>query len=85
MLRKLLIAAAVCGLAAVPAGAATSTRGAPSEVVSQAVLMPGVAYQRVVEYTSHGPVVLDVVTAPKPDGTLYTDRKSTRLNSSHRT
>jgi flagellar hook assembly protein FlgD len=72
VLRKLLIAAAVSGLAALPAGAATSTRGAPSEVVAQGVLMPGVAYQRVAEYTSHGPVVLDVVTAPKPDGTLYT-------------
>ena len=34
--------------------------------------MPGVGFQRVVQYTSHGPVVLDVVTAPKPDGTLYT-------------
>jgi hypothetical protein len=34
--------------------------------------MPGVTYQRKVEFTAHGPVVLDVVTAPKPDGTLYT-------------
>ncbi len=34
--------------------------------------MPGVSYQRQVEYTAHGPVVLDVVTAPRPDGTLYT-------------
>jgi flagellar hook assembly protein FlgD len=34
--------------------------------------MPGVSYQREVEYTPHGPVVLDVVTAPRPDGSLYT-------------
>lgn len=34
--------------------------------------MPGVTYQRQVEFTPHGPVVLDVVTAPKPDGNLYT-------------
>jgi flagellar hook assembly protein FlgD len=34
--------------------------------------MPGVSYQREVEFTPHGPVVLDVVTAPRPDGTLYT-------------
>ena len=34
--------------------------------------MPGVSYQRQVEYTPHGPVVLDVVTAPRPDGSLYT-------------
>ena len=34
--------------------------------------MPGVSYQRQVEFTPHGPVVLDVVIAPKPDGSLYT-------------
>src|SRR5205823_5467314 len=34
--------------------------------------MPGVGYQRQVEFTPHGPVVLDVVTAPRPDGALYT-------------
>ena len=34
--------------------------------------MPGVTYERQTEFTPHGPVVLDVVTAPKPDGSLYT-------------
>src|SRR3954465_7521790 len=34
--------------------------------------MPGVTYQRQVEFTPHGPVVVDVVTAPRPDGSLYT-------------
>ena len=34
--------------------------------------MPSVSYQRQVEFTPHGPVVLDVVTAPRPDGSLYT-------------
>src|SRR4051812_41188477 len=34
--------------------------------------MPGVTYQREVQFTPRGPVVLDVVTAPRPDGTLYT-------------
>src|SRR3954471_21045744 len=34
--------------------------------------MPGVSYQRQVEFTPHGPVVVDVVTAPRPDGSLYT-------------
>ncbi len=75
VVRKLLIAAAA-GLAALPAvssaGAMTSTRGVARQIVEQSVLMPGVGYQRVVEYTPHGPVVLDVVTAPRPDGTLYT-------------
>jgi flagellar hook assembly protein FlgD len=33
--------------------------------------MPGVTYTREVDFTSRGPIVLDVVTAPKPDGSLY--------------
>jgi hypothetical protein len=33
--------------------------------------MPGVTYTREVDFTSRGPIVLDVVTAPKPDGTVY--------------
>ena len=72
MLRKLLIAVAVAGLGALPAGAATSTRSAASQIVAQSLLMPGVGYQRQVEFTPRGPVVLDVVTAPRPDGSLYT-------------
>ena len=63
VLRKLLIAAALAGIAAVPAGA---------QVTAQSLLMPGVSYQRQVEFTPHGPVVLDVVIAPRPDGSLYT-------------
>ena len=31
----------------------------------------GVTYTREVDFTSRGPIVLDVVTAPKPDGKLY--------------
>ena len=34
-------------------------------------LLPGVTYTREVDITAAGPVVLDVVTAPKPDGTVY--------------
>ena len=52
-----------------PAGAA---QGISAQVVAQSLLMPGVSYQREVEFTPHGPVVLDVVTAPRPDGSLYT-------------
>ena len=33
--------------------------------------MPGVTYTREVDFTSSGPIVLDVVTAPQPDGQLY--------------
>lgn len=72
MLRKLLIAVAVAGLGVLPAGAATSTRSTASQIVAQSLLMPGVGYQRQVEFTPGGPVVLDVVTAPRPDGSLYT-------------
>ncbi len=63
MLRKVVIAALAFGALALPAHAQTS---APK------LLMPNVTYQRQVEFTSRGPVVLDVVTAPKPDGSLYT-------------
>jgi Phosphodiester glycosidase len=62
VLRQLAIAAAV-GIVATPASA---------QVPSQTLLMPGVTYERQVEFTPHGPVVLDVVTAPRPDGALYT-------------
>jgi Phosphodiester glycosidase len=37
---------------------------------STQVLMPGVSYSRQVQFTAHGPVVLHVVTAPRPTG-LY--------------
>jgi hypothetical protein len=69
VLRKLVIAAALTGVAAVPAGAA---RTGAAQIVAQSLLMPGVSYQREVQFTPHGPVVLDVVTAPRPDGSLYT-------------
>ena len=72
MLRKLLIAVVAAGLGTLPAGAATSTRSAASQIVAQSLLMPGVGYQRQVEFTPRGPVVLDIVTAPRPDGSLYT-------------
>jgi flagellar hook assembly protein FlgD len=72
VLRKLLIAVALAGLAALPAAASSTVRGATTQIVAQSLLLPGVSYQRKVEYTPHGPVVLDIVTAPRPDGSLYT-------------
>jgi Phosphodiester glycosidase len=63
VLRKLVIAAAFAGLVATPASAQPSM---------QTLLMPGVTFERQVEFTPHGPVVLDVVTAPRPDGSQYT-------------
>jgi flagellar hook assembly protein FlgD len=71
VLLKVLIAVALAGLVALPASAAPSVRGAASQTAVPTLLMPGVSYERQVEVTPHGPVVLDVVTAPKPDGTLY--------------
>lgn len=70
MLRKLLILAVLLGVLALPADAAR--RRTAQTIGSQQLLMPGVTYQRQVQFTSRGPVVLDVVTAPKPDGSLYT-------------
>jgi flagellar hook assembly protein FlgD len=69
---KVLIAVVLAGLIALPTSAAPSVRGGAIQIGVQSLLMPGVSYQRQVEYTPHGPVVLDVVTAPKPDGKLYT-------------
>jgi hypothetical protein len=69
VLRRLVFAAVLAAVVALPAAAA---RRAAPDVVAQSLLMPGVSYQRQVEFTPHGPVVLDVVTAPRPDGTLYT-------------
>src|SRR5918999_6530856 len=51
-----LAALALCLAAAAPAGAATT------------VLMPGVTYERQVQFTAHGPVAIHVMTAPKPGG-----------------
>ena len=72
MLHKVLIAVVLAGLIALPASASLSVRGAATQSAAPTLLMPGVSYDRQVEYTPHGPVVLDVVTAPKPDGSLYT-------------
>ena len=62
MLRRVLIGALFAGLAVIiaPAAWASSTQ----------VLMPGVTYSRQVQFTAHGPVVIHVVTAPRPTG-LY--------------
>jgi hypothetical protein len=56
--RKLLVAVLLVLLIA-PAASARPTR-----------LMPGVTYERILRWTSAGPVVMYVVTAPKPQG-LY--------------
>ena len=37
---------------------------------TSSLLMPGVTYTKRVQFTPHGPVVLNVITAPKPGG-LY--------------
>jgi hypothetical protein len=63
VLRKLLIAVALAALAALPASASPA---GPLQLAPQTLLMPGVTYQRQVQFTPHGPVVLDVVTAPAP-------------------
>jgi hypothetical protein len=64
VVRKAVICALFAGVfvAPAPAAAATPIRGQ--------LLLPGVVYSRQVEFTSHGPVVMHVLTAPKPTG-LY--------------
>ncbi len=76
MLRKLLIGVALVVLlpavAAAAAGSSHHRAGRQYQSVSTVQLMPGVTYTREVDFTARGPVVLDIVTAPRPDGRLYT-------------
>ncbi|MGZ8782168.1 MAG: phosphodiester glycosidase family protein [Gaiellaceae bacterium] len=61
MLRKLLTGGLLALVLSAPAAAQTTT------------LMPGVTYERGVQFTSHGPVAIHVVRAPRPTG-LYSLR-----------
>jgi flagellar hook assembly protein FlgD len=70
VLRKLLIVAALATLVAAAAASAAVGRSG-QESVSTSLLLPGVTYTREVDFTSRGPIVFDVVTAPRPDGKLY--------------
>jgi hypothetical protein len=70
LLRKLLIGVALAAVG-VSIVASAATGRSRQESVSTSLLLPGVTYTREVDFTSRGPVVLDVVTAPKPDGKLY--------------
>jgi hypothetical protein len=62
MLRRAAVIALLAGIFAAPATAAP---------IRGQTLMPGVVYSRQVEFTSHGPVVVHVISAPKPVGGLY--------------
>ncbi len=64
MVRRTVIAVITAATVAAPAAAAP---------VRGQTLMPGVVYSRQVEFTAHGPVVLNVVSAPRPAG-LYSVR-----------
>ena len=61
MLRRVVLICLLAGLLAAPAA------GAP---IRGQTLMPGVVYSRQVEFTAHGPVVVNLISAPKPTG-LY--------------
>jgi hypothetical protein len=63
MPRKALIAGI---FALVLAGSAA----AQPRTTQRQLLMPGVVYEQQVEFTNHGPVVIHVITAPRPGG-LY--------------
>ena len=63
MLRKLFIGGFVPSLAVL-------ALAAPSTAATRQTLMPGVTYERAVQFTNHGPVALHIVRGPKPTG-LY--------------
>jgi hypothetical protein len=64
MFRRVLTMALVAAATAAPAAAAP---------IRGQTLMPGVVYARQIGFTAHGPVVLNVVSAPRPTG-LYSVR-----------
>jgi exopolysaccharide biosynthesis protein/flagellar hook assembly protein FlgD len=70
LLRKLLIGVAVAAIG-VSLVASSATGRSTQESVTTSLLMPGVTYAREVDFTSRGPIVLDVLTAPQPDGKVY--------------
>jgi hypothetical protein len=59
MLKRALIFCLLAGIFASPAGAA------------QQLLMPGVTYERKLQFTRFGPQAMHILTAPKPVGGLY--------------
>jgi Phosphodiester glycosidase/FlgD Ig-like domain len=61
MLRRLLIAALLAGIFV------------PSAAAGRVMMTPGVTYERQVMFTTHGPEVVHVMTAPRPGG-LYAMR-----------
>src|ERR671936_978284 len=65
MRRRTLIALLTSAVLAMAPAATAQVRGQ--------TLMPGVVYSHQVEFTAHGPVVLNVVSAPQPTG-LYSIR-----------
>ena len=60
-------------LACSAAAAAAAVPRSVKQVGGTQTLMPNVTYQRLVQFTSHGPVVFHVLTAPRPGG-LYAVR-----------
>jgi len=67
-MRRAVIASLALLVCAPPAGAAVPR--SLKETTPPETLMPGVTYQRLVQFTTRGPVVYHVLTAPKPGG-LY--------------
>jgi len=62
MVRRAAVITLLAGIFAAPATAAP---------IRGQTLMPGVVYSRQVEFTAHGPVVVHILSAPKPAGGLY--------------
>lgn len=63
MVRKSLIAGVLAAVVACPATAQTGPAA-----LGPVELIPGLTYERQVQFTSHGPVAINVLTAPRPGG-----------------
>jgi hypothetical protein len=68
-MRQAAVTAILASLVAAAPAAPALPRFA-SQAATPRALMPNVTYQRLVQFTSHGPVVYHVLTAPRPGG-LY--------------
>jgi hypothetical protein len=66
-----LLAVALAALSLTPSAFAAT--GSAQQSLAPVELMPGVTYEKRVQFTPHGPVVMHVLTAPRPGG-LYSLR-----------
>lgn len=69
-MRRLVLIGGLIALALAAPATAAVPKGVLKQAQQRTELMPGVTYEEGVQFTSHGPVVIHVLTGPRPGG-LY--------------